>query len=402
MKKNLLVAKIAGLIFLLSGILNQLHAQDDIFPEPLDLRYGYIITLANDSVIGFVDYKPNTRRYLNCRIEIEDTIMEIEDKLIEYKLYQVREFGFYNSKHFSTRIVADKVVEVIVSGSLSLYKEGTNYLLGLEGQDIVPLSKKEKKNEAWKSEIAELIAEYPVLIDELKETTYSTAGLSAIVIKYNELGEGPFRTYDLDINKASFHIGLAGGMSRSVIKSKVTGYAFNYLNSEIAGSTPSVNLFLQYAVPRIAAGLYYQLEIEMSKTKIESYFAMNEPEGVHYYEANLSVISLHLPFTVNYKIPIRKYDFFIQAGAGYQLNLSSDTYLKEEIVFEGIVESFERDLLSVNSSHFSALGGIGVEHRMGPLKGGVLARYIFYPSFSETELYSSNMNRFNIALYIYL
>ena len=78
-------------------------------------KEGYIINLKNDTIQGKIDYRSNLK---NCGSCIFPGCDEGEKK---YLPHQIKGFGFDNDKFFSSQVINEAFVEVIVVGRYEVF-----------------------------------------------------------------------------------------------------------------------------------------------------------------------------------------------------------------------------------------------------------------------------------------
>jgi hypothetical protein len=111
---------------------------NQLFSQVID-RSGYVITPDNDTLYGKIDYNVIQKSKKVCRFT-NDTGTN------EYTPQQIKGFFFDRDKYYTSRIVNDKFLQVLVTGELSLYKDGAVYYLEKKGNEVLKLAYTEIKD----------------------------------------------------------------------------------------------------------------------------------------------------------------------------------------------------------------------------------------------------------------
>ena len=107
-----------------------------------DFRDGYIITAENDTIYGKIDFRSGFKNRKLCRFKGQNG-------LVEYTPDQITGYRFINDRFYSAQIIPGTFVEVLVSGKLSLFRDGYDFYIQKEGDSLIRLETKEIRDTVY-------------------------------------------------------------------------------------------------------------------------------------------------------------------------------------------------------------------------------------------------------------
>ena len=370
-----------------------------------DFRNGFIITLENDTINGLVNYRSNSKNYESC-------IFKNEQGETEYYPPQILGFGYVNDKYFSSQIIQNSFVEVLVTGQISLYKFKDKYLVKKDTSlyDLELTSEQveidgkigTKKNSRWRGLLIYLISdclEDPSSLSS--KIRYDEKSLTQLLVTYNKCNGEAYTEYKASKPWTRFEFGASLGVTKSEINIADKSQVFSYLDDSYRSVNPSIGLLIAISSPRISERVAFQGEIHFIKSAYSSLVELGSV-STEYNDTYIDLSTLSVPLSLKYSFPEKRCGWYLQGGISYEYHLNADTRLLSEYVAGNVVNtSSERSAFEVNDNQLGYWGGIGVLKSYRKFKGSISIRYFQMPAFNKTEGFSANNNRisFNLILF---
>lgn len=186
-----------------------------------DFRDGFIITTENDTIYGLVDSKTNARNYESC-------LFIDESEIREFSPTQINGYGFSNDKLYKSGVKEQVFVEVLVLGSISLYRYNETFLAKKDGEileltsenieKVVNGRREIKRSNKWKGLLNYLIAD---CLSKPAEVTsrldFSEKSITKTIVKYNSCTGSDFIEIKADQPWTKINAGISTSMSISNI-----------------------------------------------------------------------------------------------------------------------------------------------------------------------------------------
>lgn len=368
-----------------------------------DFRSGYIISLENDTLEGWVDYRSNLQNYGSC-------LFKSERGEVEYTPSQIKGFGYINDKFFSSQIVDGSFVEVLVVGQLSLYKSRDYYLFQKNSELFEIKSKmveielagetRVKETSHWRGLTSYLVSDCLTNTNDLvSNLKLEEQSLARIVVRYNKCTGSDFKEFKSIKPWAKIDYGVAVGIASSTIKTNAGG-SFSYLDKSYSSVDPTIGLLLTISSPRVSEKFSIQTELHFIKS---SYSALTEVSGsfTEYHDTFINFQTVSFPFSLKYSLAEKKYGGYLQGGASYEYHISSEAKLMSERVTGSVVDTYpDRQAFEINKSHIGYWGGVGLLKPFSRFKGNVTLRYFYIPVLSKAEGFSASYSRVSINLVV--
>lgn len=381
------------LLFLFSG---------QLFSQVID-RAGYVITSDNDTLYGKIDYNVIQKSKKVCRFTNEKGTNE-------YTPAQIKGFFFDRDKYYTSRIVNDKFLQVLVTGELSLYKDGAVYYLEKIGNKALKLAYTEIKDTidgeivtredlTWKGYVNLFI--YDCIKDQqvLNNLKMVEPDLTRLAIKYNVCRGTEYTDYLSRKAWSRVQIGVSSGITRSKINiNNVTGF-YNYLPDKYVSYDQSFGLSLIFSSPRFMKRVAIQSEIGFIKSDFFSEVIKNAGSATIYNDTYVRLRTISFPQSIRYTLADRDYRLFLNLGFVFANNLHSNTALKSELKQgnEIFLSSDDGFLIIVKQPGY--WGGLAFQKPYNKFSADISLRYSRLKNFMAGN-YGSNITRLSLSLII--
>ncbi|UZR99157.1 hypothetical protein [Chondrinema litorale] len=187
-----------------------------------NFREGFIIKHETDTVFGLVEFRPNAKNYESC-------IFKKDGKITEYYPEQIQGFGYINERVFTSTILSDAFIEVVVLGKINLYKTKSNYILQKDGSNYVLESKKVQtevdgktivmESSPWRGIIAFLVSDCTTsFTDRINSLALNELELSRLIIKYNQWVNADYKVFKQKYPWLKLAFGVNAGFVNSMVK----------------------------------------------------------------------------------------------------------------------------------------------------------------------------------------
>ena len=370
-----------------------------------DFRDGLILTLQGDTIFGQVDYRSNTRNYTSC-------LFRNNEATIEYFPDQIAGFGYLDDKFFSSQIVLNSFVEVLVLGDLSLYKFNEAYFLE-KGEELFELESKTNEiningklgkieDNKWKGIFSWLISDCLPNTNSLVSTLeFQEKSITKLVIRYNKCKEAVFIVFKKSKPWTQINFGASVGTSGSNIHIKDKASEFSYLKDSYYSIDPLFGLMLALSSPRITDRLAFQGELYFSNPAYSGLVVITDatPE---YHDSFIDLQILSVPLSLKFFLPEKKYGLYFQGGINYDFHLDSNTKVFSESISGNVVNTFpETQAFEINNIQLGVWGGLGLYKSFDRFTGSLSLRYFQMPNLNQTEGLTANVNRISLNLILF-
>lgn len=372
-----------------------------------EFRSGYIITLDNDTIYGDVAYRSDIKNYKSCQFKIDENITT-------YSPQQLRAYGFLNDKFFTSTVINDFFVEVLVQGRLSLYKHNNYFLIEknkkhykIENKTIKVEKpgtvEKIREDNRWRGIISILISDYFSNPNEIiKNLTYGEKSLTKLVIRYNKVKASDFTVFKISKAWTKVDLGLSIGITKSTIKIENQTQPYLFLDNSYSTFNPLIGFVVAVSSPRISEKIAFQSEIYFSKSSYSRLVEINNTYSTEFHDTYFDFTTITIPISIKYSTPEKDFSFFAQAGVFYNLNLNSSTRHLSERVTNNIVDTqSETAAFTIKDRQLSYWGGIGILKSYAKCKVSVGLRYFQLSNINETNGFNANNNRITLNIIIY-
>lgn len=367
-----------------------------------DFRKGFIITLEQDTIIGQVDYRSNTKNNKSC-------IFKGEQEEREYYPNEIFGFGYGNDKLFLSQIVENSFVEVLVLGEISLYKSKDKYHLkkdtsiydleSFSEEVVIDGEVRIRENYRWHGITSYLISDCINNTDRVVSSiTLDEKSLTKLIVKYNKCKGSDFLEFKVSKPWIKYDFGATVGLMRSEIRITNKSGSISYLDDSYSSIDPSVGVLFGISSPRIIEKFAFQGEFHFTKSSYSSLVVLNS-SSIKYYDTYIDLSTLSVPLSLKYSFPEKKYGLYLQGGINYDYHIRSDTKLLSESVTGNMVYTFpERSAFEINKNQIGYWGGIGILKSYQKFKASITIRYFEMPALNKTGDFNASNSRILINL----
>lgn len=368
------------LLFLLVGTFS-LYSQNDF-------RNGYIVNLANDTLLGQIDYRTESENYKSCIFKVGNTTKEYYPK-------QILGFGFIDDKFFLSQIVKDTFVEALVIGEISLYKYKDKYYFKKDTivYDIESKIKKEvingkivgRETSVWRGIVTLLIA------DCIENPSYVTSKIQLIeknlvkfVVMYNNCKGVEFIEFKAKKPWTKVDFGATVGMVKSEILHAPYSNTFSaFLDEHYSTFAGCFGLIAEISSPRINERISSQIGINFSKSSFSSTVVANPWPYNNINTSYIDLSTLSIPISLNYNLPVKGLVLNFQGGVNYDYHLTSKASGLHEEVGGNIEYSFTP--FQIRNYQIGYFAGIGLSKSFRKFKLGITLRRFNMSILTETN-----------------
>jgi hypothetical protein len=403
LKKLLLTNVLVNLVIILSAQSNYLQ--------------GYVVTLGNDTLVGYIDYRnwdinPDV-------ISFRETIQSNETR---FRASQITSFHVNNETYKAARVLIEisprqtnnlhdfqelrtmpdtVFLKAVILGPKSLYfcknKSGIeNFYIYHEGEfRLLEYKRYIKKpeqviteNKKYVGQLMVYLENYPEMRSKLQNVKYSYESLEKIFEAFYQY-TGEEISVSEKKEKAEFNFGALSGLTITKLKFQSERDEFDFLtNPEYQSSENfSAGLSLELVIPRNFRrwSIYNELLFQMYKVK--GLFKIMENEtGYSYVHTQFGYKFLLLNNMIRYSYPGGKRSFFINAGLLNGFAFGEINKRIDEISAFGEINTYEYKALADTKKYY--LGycmGAGFKYRNYTLearyeKGQGMSEYVYLKS----------------------
>ena len=302
-----------------------------------DFRKGFIVKNNGEKLLGYVNYKENNSVYDYCEFKIS-----LKEKPIKYNSLEVKSYGFDNDKIFESKQIIisnneklDVFLEVIVSGTATLYKHKNYYYLE-KGLIFKELDNRkinlEKESINYRKSSNKYIGILKILLNDcsdinqsINKTTYRERSLSNLIIKYNSCKGIKSIVYKKDKEWFNAKFGLQVGytISKNTNGNYPIDHKFKRQIKPNKDFTIGINIDL--FTPRLIEKLSIQTGLFFTKNKYNDFEKIINPISNRYTlsEVNIDITEIIIPFGLKYTFPEKFITPYFAIGFNNHISLNS-------------------------------------------------------------------------------
>lgn len=363
------------IFFLLLVVSSQVSAQTD-------LRKGFVITLANDTIAGLIDYREGERIYNSCNFRVNqgsETVRYLPNQLVGY--------GITGEQFFQSK--GDTLFyEVLVSGKVDLYRYKDRFYvqkdirwfeLKNELIDVYIDNRHFVRNSNKHFGILNLVLEDCLEVkSSIERVTLAARPLTRIITRYNECTGGAYQDKRERKPWSKLILGITAGANASQLRFSSSSQSVRYLTEPKETSfTWTAGITAEYLAPRfterisfVTALLYVETEHHLfSKATVSS------TQTVRYY-STFGLRQLKVPIGLRYTFPARTFTPYIEVGGAYTSSLKISQSLIRETESSGLVSTDSSNEIFVEKDNqLGVWGGFGVLKTVGKFDAYAAFRY---------------------------
>jgi hypothetical protein len=337
-----------------------------------DFRKGYVITNERDTLFGLVDYKVGTRPYKWCDFK------EIKSqKITTYQPGEIVGYGFVFDKFFESREVLllpepSKLVffEVIVSGTVSLYKYEQNYFVEKNDEGLHKLTNEYIETvidgkSVFKNTNQHIITLNMLLSDcgsvsaRNQKASLSEKYLTSLIEKYNTCKGTPTATYKNKKVPVRSKFGIYAGVNISQLDFVNKNAGYDHLDGSFdSPNSPAIGVSLDISSPRINERLSFHIGIQYFNSEYNRF--SQEDNGTKTTHSTFKMQQVKIPLGIQYTFGRKDFSPFIAIGMSGTAYLSSDFKVIQEVEFNNTTEVYKYDGSVPKNNQIGIWGGCGI------------------------------------------
>jgi hypothetical protein len=338
-----------------------------------DRSQDYVVLSNGDTI--YEQIKKVEHSLYGSRLVLKDQIIE------EYEFQIARKS---NGQLYSTEILENEIVEIIIEGKISLYRFDDTFVLQ-KGNERTSITLTEKitlpdgkvqyeRDRNWKGKLSFFVSDCLPKEDlPLKKTNPSEELLTEVVLNYNNCSGETQKYYRENTPSKVLSLGVSSGLAYSWIKtlnesSKFQHMADAYQDQSFIGGL-SFEAMFPYQSDRIilsAELLYYQMRY--SGQKLFDYgITIN-------YRTTFQHHSLAIPLSMKILLNDSKSPVYTQIGLSQHFHLNSSSVLETEYPGRDR-DSSVKEAFPIRSNQSAIWGGFGTKIQVGGITADVGIRY---------------------------
>jgi hypothetical protein len=334
-----------------------------------DFKDGYIITPANDTLRGLVDYRENQRANESC------VFKQSTGSIITYSPGQIAGYGFVNDKFYLSKFdseagMVDTVfMEVLVKGPVSLYKTHKTFWLEKDGPrlyhlvDVVTESyvngaKVLRHSNAHISIFNMLLFDCVEMRSSLSQVRLNEPTLTKIIQRYNTCMGGTQQIFKEKKPWIKVSAGLSAGINISKLHlTTPTEYQYRHLTGTYERwQSPIFGISFGLMSPRVSERFSFTGGVLYNATKY-NHFEMRYTTRTYII---IDLRQLKIPLGFRYTFPERKLTPFLNMGVSSTMYLKSNSRWIEESGSSAVITTTSKEALLLNSGQLGLWAGGGI------------------------------------------
>jgi hypothetical protein len=349
-----------------------------LFAQVVD-KNGYIITLEDDTLYGKIEYSIIQRTKNVCHFT--------GDKgTVNYTPAGIKGFFYDRDKYYTSGVIENAFLQKLVTGELSLYKEGAVYYLEKKGNKPLKLIYTEKTDTidgvisvredlTWKGYVNIFI--YDCIKDPavLVRLNIYEPELTRLAINYNKCRGTGYTDYLSKKAWSRVELGITTGITRSSINIDKIAGSSDFLPDRYVSYDQSFGLAVVLSSPRFVKRIAIQSEVSFLKSDFFSEVIRTYPGVTNYYDTYVRLSTLSFPQSLRYTVADRNCRIYVNLGLLFANNLNCRTRLERELqqgddVFFSSGEAFQTIVKQTGY-----WGGIGFQKSFSSISAGLSLRY---------------------------
>lgn len=371
-------------------------------------RDGYIINIQRDTIRGTLLYQSDSKNYLACSFN------ETGGTKKEYLPSDIYSFAYENGKSFTSGIVENSFVEMLVEGELSLYKLGDQFIVK-KGQETKRLVNnkiapnelgfvKDKASDLqWKGILSFITKECTSQLQpRINKSGFTEKALSRIAVAYNQCIGGSYIEPKSGRSWTQIDAGLIAGVTRTTIRVLERQEQASYLLDRYETYDPAFGFAFIFTSPRISEDLSFQIELLSINSTFSATHAVSSVSRFREFDTRFKVNKLSIPISLKYTISTRSIKPYFLLGISADILIQSDLIVNETLTFdEETSQIVDREPFIVNRGQMGLWTGLGIQKSLGDYKVGAFVSTFFFQKFmDQPPTLRANNHRNALSIYI--
>lgn len=337
---------------------------DSSFAQP-DYREGYVITSAQDTLYGLIDYPAKSKANSICNFKNSKGENSVTYKPTDLFGYHIKDDKFFLSRQVNIKNQSPTIafLEVIIGGHVSLFRYGDIYFVEKANDDLQQLLNESKEVSVnGKSAIQNsnqhisilnmLLGDCPEIREDIQNIKLNEKSLTSLIKEYNKCRGWLSITYKAKKPWTKEIFGIAAGANISRL--------LNVPGESQPSATPVFGVSFCLLSPRINERLSFNLDLFYLTP---SYYIYNKTDYTittirDYVTIDLS--QLKVPISFRYTFPKRLITPYFMAGMYGTFNLKSNSEWVQEVESVSQVITVENSPIGIKKFYPGLWGGCGI------------------------------------------
>lgn len=347
-----------------------------------DFRDGYIITNANDTIYGEIDYREGSKNFHSC-------VFKKNLEILSYTPNEIKGYRFNGDKAFLSETIEINnertivFLEAIVKGRVSLYKHINSFFIE-KGDSFFHKLQSQKKEVVvnGKTFIQEtnthrgilnyVLSDCKKIKPQIRRVRLFEKELTILVEDYNNCFEGSNITYKSDKPWLKSIVGLSGIIDISQLNIESDNSSSDLLNRDFdTSSSLAIGLSIDILSPRLNERISLHGEVFYLNSKYKL-FTENKGFVIDRDEVFIKLEQIKIPLGIRYTFPEKFFAPYFNLGVSSIIHISSDTEWIRETEIDKVVKTYESEAFTVKENQFGIWGGIGVVKSISDKLSGYL------------------------------
>jgi hypothetical protein len=348
-----------------------------------DFRQGVIITLDNDSIPGWVDYRGLQRNSKVCTFKKNEAAEAREYSPKELRGYRILGGRTYESKVVKLDSLNQEslFLEVLVKGKASLYYykliDQDHFLVevGNEGvTELVESTMTVERNgikysgmkKTYRGLLKYLLADCNRINPLIELVELQELSLAHLIRQYNQCMAAGGDMSAPYVPPVSFKVGLKAGVITA--RAWFPGGPNSALEEGYYNAPASLTygLYLNTLLPRFSEKISFQTEVLYVRNQFDNYKEFKNIYRITRSTIRMDVSYLKVPILFQYTYSKGKIRPFVQAGAFTAFALKVNSIRRNEIEqsYNNVVDTEEKEAFAIKKFQAGYFGGAGFRYML--------------------------------------
>jgi hypothetical protein len=334
-----------------------------------DFRRGFIVTNQKDTVHGLVNYREGIKSYQSCDFKEAG-----KPNTLSYMPGGILGYGYANDKYFESRNIETdsnntKLVflEVIVKGSVSLYKFQNTFFIEKENsgfykltneteEKIVDGAKYLKQSNKYLGILQMLLYDCTEISSKAGKSELNERSLTSLVVEYNKCKNAPFETYKMSKSWLKIIPGIIVGINDSKLGFTAKPSTNEHLIGKFERSfSPELGFSVDILSPRINERISFHAEALYFRSAYHFFNITENNYTINRNYVTINIQDLKIPVGFRYTFPERSFTPYFTFGVSNTIHIKSGSVWIQEAETKNVVYTVDRTYNVINTSDQQAL-----------------------------------------------
>ncbi len=367
---------------------------------------GYIITTEGDTLHGSLAQQSNDKKYDS--VKFKDRY-----RTISFFPNNVQLIQYDDGELYINGIEDNKFVEVLIQGSVSLYKFEKRYII-IKNGEVNTLDFELKKigihtnqvkriDPIWKTVLQKVIFDCIENYDEvIGKINPREKDLIKVISQYNECINGENIISKNKLPWTRFSPGVLGGMRFSNMYFVDKADDIKYLVTQYNDLNNCYGAMLNVSFPRIDRRYSFQFEFIYDHSKYQSLIINETNIRAKYYHLVMGSKNFEFPILLKYQNKYNNITFSFVAGASLDyVEAYADLY-QGEILGRIVYNELETDIFTFKKFQKGLVMGIGIGYETNVIGGQLQLRFLHGDDFRRLGYFEAYDRYGAVGLTAYL